>query len=315
MAKITNMEVFRVGRWTDSSGHTRDWSIEDLRKMAGSYDPAAREAPLVVGHPKTNGPAYGWIVNPRVAGDRLVVDVKDAPEAIIQAIREGRYRKRSISVAPDGALRHVGLLGAAPPAVPGLKEIDLAAAEGDEVYEFALYPGESPQSLEDHMSVEAQLLQAQQQVKDLERRIAEFESGAREAEHSASLKAAEAKAVAAEEKAKKAEQDFAAYKTAEIAKSRTARVDALVKSGRILPADKPRVLAFAASLAQAGAEMDFASADGKTEKVGQDEVYLREFEARPANYTGLLDEVATSEHAAPQGGQVDDKPINYANKI
>ena len=51
------------------------------------------------------------------------------------ALKEGRYKKRSISLTPEGKLRHIGFLGAAKPAVKGLADIQFTSPSS-EVYEF-----------------------------------------------------------------------------------------------------------------------------------------------------------------------------------
>ncbi len=117
------IEVFRAGRWTDSSGNTRAWTESDLDRMVAGYDPSEREAPAVIGHPQTNSPAYGWVESLKREGGRLLATFRQVEETFEKMVREGRFKKRSISVFPDGRLRHVGFLGAAAPAVPGLKDI------------------------------------------------------------------------------------------------------------------------------------------------------------------------------------------------
>lgn len=62
---------------------------------------------------------------------------------------------------------------------------------------------------------------------------------------------------------------------------REARVSGLVKDGKVKPADKEKVLAFAAALASQGGSVDFAAPDGKSETISLEERYLRELEARP----------------------------------
>ena len=55
------IEIFRPGRHTDDQGIAHHFSEADVDGMAASYNPALREAPLTVGHPKDNLPAYGWV--------------------------------------------------------------------------------------------------------------------------------------------------------------------------------------------------------------------------------------------------------------
>lgn len=145
-AAVIPVEVLRTGRHVDTSGRTVEFTEKHLDEIASTYDPKAHEAPVVIGHPTTNGPAYGWVRGVRRDGDRLVTDIAFA-EGLTEAIRAGHYRKVSASLyTPSGVgnptpgryhLRHVGLLGAQPPAVKGLKDIELAEHDGSITVEFS----------------------------------------------------------------------------------------------------------------------------------------------------------------------------------
>jgi hypothetical protein len=113
-------EIFRTGTHTDSSGNISDWTEEDLDKIIRLYDPAHHEAPIVIGHPEHDSPAYGWIEALKREGDRLLAKPKQLVEDFKDWVRKGLYKKISIALYPDLALRHVGFLGAVPPAVKGL---------------------------------------------------------------------------------------------------------------------------------------------------------------------------------------------------
>lgn len=130
--------VFRTGVHTDSQGQIRTWTPEDLARIAETYNPALHEAPAVIGHPETNAPAWGWVKGLDVTGDTLNATAELVPE-FEEMVKKGLFKKRSISLYPDGSLRHVGFLGAQPPAVKGLP--DIAFVEGEattiELSEFA----------------------------------------------------------------------------------------------------------------------------------------------------------------------------------
>lgn len=123
------IEVFRTGTWTDSSGNTRTWTEEDLDRIVETYNPREHEAPVVIGHPKDNAPAYGWVEALKRSGDRLLAKIKPTVKEFVDWIRQGLYKKVSISLYPDLSLRHVGFLGANPPAVKGLNPEGLPVPE------------------------------------------------------------------------------------------------------------------------------------------------------------------------------------------
>ena len=65
-------EIFRTGKHTSDKGITNEYTNEDLDKIASNYNPAEHEAPIVIGHPKTNAPAYGWIEKLQRVGNKLI---------------------------------------------------------------------------------------------------------------------------------------------------------------------------------------------------------------------------------------------------
>ncbi|MEI9885919.1 MAG: hypothetical protein WDN08_05345 [Rhizomicrobium sp.] len=81
----------------------------------------------MVGHPSSDAPAYGWAAGLKMDGDRLVADVDQLDPGFAEIVKAGRFKKISPSFyEPDGKgnpkpgayyLRHIGFLGAQPPAV------------------------------------------------------------------------------------------------------------------------------------------------------------------------------------------------------
>lgn len=121
--------VFRTGTHTDSQGDTKTWTEQDLDKIA-AYDPAKHEAPAVIGHPKDNAPAYAWIEGVKREGHMLYVRMKDVVPEFAEMLKKKMFKKRSISLYPDGTLRHVGFLGAMPPAIKGLPDVAFSDGVG-----------------------------------------------------------------------------------------------------------------------------------------------------------------------------------------
>ena len=134
------IEIFKIGEHTASSGNRRLWNESDLDAIVDNYDPKTIEAPLVIGHPKTDDPAYGWVEALKRVGPVLMAKFKQVDPEFAEKVKSGRYKKRSISLLPGNRLRHVGFLGGALPAVEGLAdfsstefEIELIADENEEL--------------------------------------------------------------------------------------------------------------------------------------------------------------------------------------
>lgn len=124
--------VFIGGKQTDNRGREHDGDAL-IDKAIATYDPEYHEAPLTIGHPKDNAPSYGWvkalkkvpimIKKGKEKVNVLMAKCRQVPEEFKNAVKEGLFKKRSASFYPDGRLRHVGFLGAMPPAVKGLADI------------------------------------------------------------------------------------------------------------------------------------------------------------------------------------------------
>lgn len=129
------IDVCRTGQWRDARG--RDVPVDEamldgIVAAHGTQDPA----PVVVGHPAQDAPAYGWVSGLRRKGDRLQAKFRDIAPEFRTAVEAGRYAGRSIAVF-GGALRHVGFLGGRAPAVPGLAPTQFSS-EAETVIAFAM---------------------------------------------------------------------------------------------------------------------------------------------------------------------------------
>ncbi len=130
------VEIFKAGRHISDDGQSLFFSFDDIQDIAQNYSPELREAPLVLGHPQTDGPAQGWVKGLRATEDgRLLMAVKQVAHGFAQMLKEGRFKKRSASFYSPGHpnnptpgkwyLRHVGWLGAQQPAIAGLQDVAL----------------------------------------------------------------------------------------------------------------------------------------------------------------------------------------------
>ncbi|HIF3110303.1 TPA: peptidase [Salmonella enterica] len=140
------IHIFRAGTHTDMHGRRINFSDADLNEIAQSYNPALHEAPVVVGHPKTDAPSYAWVSAVKKDRDGLKAEPRDIDPQFAELVKNRRYSKVSASFyCPESPgnptpgkyyLRHVGFLGAQPPAIKGLKPVSFAEDE-EGVVEFA----------------------------------------------------------------------------------------------------------------------------------------------------------------------------------
>lgn len=124
------IHAFKAGRHTTMGGEVIEFSEADLAATAAAYNPALSRAPLVVGHPKTDDPAQGWVAGLAANERGLFAQADQLDPAFTEAVRAGRYGAVSAKFyrPTDAAnpvpgvwyLRHVGFLGAAAPAIKGL---------------------------------------------------------------------------------------------------------------------------------------------------------------------------------------------------
>lgn len=150
------LHIFKPGKHVAMSGASLNFSESDLAATVRAYDPALHEAPLVIGHPKHDAPAAGWVKSLANSAQGLIAEPHQVAPEFAEQVASGAYKKISASFYhPDSPsnpvpgvyyLRHVGFLGAQPPAVKGLRPIELA--EGEEgVVEFADFGHETSAGL------------------------------------------------------------------------------------------------------------------------------------------------------------------------
>jgi len=127
---MKRIQIFKAGTHKTVSGQDYTFSRANLIATAAAYDPSRYTAPLVLGHPLMDSPAYGRVTGLQVAGDALFAEVQPSPD-LEQKVRDGNYISVSaMFYKPDQAgnpspgvwaLKHVGFLGANPPAVKGMQ--------------------------------------------------------------------------------------------------------------------------------------------------------------------------------------------------
>lgn len=128
---MKTFDIFKPGKHVARSGDSINFSESDVQATIAAYDPAKLEAPIVVGHPKHDMPAYGWVKSLCFAEGTMCAEPHQVDPAFAEMVAAGRFKKVSASFYPPDSpsnpvpgvfyLRHVGFLGAQPPAVKGLR--------------------------------------------------------------------------------------------------------------------------------------------------------------------------------------------------
>lgn len=139
MATAALMHIFKPGRQTTAAGTALEFSHADLAACAAAYDTSKHEAPITVGHPRSDLPAYGWIAGLQATERGLYAQRRQVEPQFAELVRSGRLKKISAAFyAPDSPrnpvpgvyyLRHVAFLGAEPPAVKGLEPVEFSDGE------------------------------------------------------------------------------------------------------------------------------------------------------------------------------------------
>lgn len=307
------VEVFRAGSHTDSKGRAITFSAADLDQMVANHVLGA--APAVVGHPtnhetvkkKSGAPAYAWVESYKREGDLLFAKFADINPAFEMGVKSGAYRNRSLSVFEDPKhgwrVRHVGWLGAEPPAIDGLAPVEFAGDES-ESYEFSA-PGYSlvwgmesiakllrglrerivekegieaadaalPQWHIDSALEAANTARTQFQEADTGRLFSQFTPNTGGSMPITQEQLDAAKAEAAQEATQKAALEFAA-KEAELiqlkaerqAERIAAQINGWKTAGKVLPAEEVGLAEFMGALEDADNEFSFSAADGADAK-------------------------------------------------
>lgn len=282
------VEVFRAGTFTTNAGRKITFTADQVAAIARNYDAATAPAPVVIGHPGDDAPAFGWATafEFTAADTKLHAELDQLAPEFVAAVQAGQYKRISIALFdPDHSAnpkpgeyypRHIGFLGGAAPAVPGLRPVHFAAESATDVVlefdtgdEFA-----DPQESGKLRALARAVADALGGMFDLKpRTLFAARNPSEDPMNDADKKKLED--LTAENARLKADGETRA-KAARAADA-TAFCDGLVKAKKLAPKDSPAlVAAFAAIPAD---EIEF-TADGKTSKESPLAVIRRVLEAR-----------------------------------
>ncbi len=286
---MKTIQIFKPGKHTSSSGVALSFSEADLKASCDAYDPAKHEAPIVIGHPAQDDPAYGWVKGLSFSGGIEAIPHQVDP-AFAEMVQAGRFKKISASFyGPDSPsnpvpgvyyLRHVGFLGAQPPAVKGLRSPEFSDGETgivefgdyDDILNASLWRrfrdwliGEKGLDVADNIIPDYAVSSLEQMANQPDPDDSQAASPSY-TEPKGDIMSAEDKArlTALEEENKRLKAEQAANRIAKINSGNAAFAEGLVKEGRLLPAHKSAMVAALNFLD--GQETTVEFADGDTKK-------------------------------------------------
>lgn len=305
---MKSIHIFKKGTHTSAQGITLDFNEDLLQGAAAAYDASLHEAPIVIGHPTSNGPAFGWISKLEYSDGNIHAIPHQVNADFQEMVQQGAFKKVSASwYLPDSPqnpkpgtlyLRHVGFLGAQPPAIKGLSGINFNEAT-DGVVEFE-EPWQDGWNISTIAGVfkrlrefvidkfsrdEADALVPDYVIDDLNRsaerkmnppepafptnyeendpmKIEELQQQLADAQ--AQLAAVTAERDAAQGRVAQFEEAQKAARKAEI----ESQIDSLIAAGKVLPGNRAQALAFAESLDASGMTAEFGEGDQKQALTG-----------------------------------------------
>jgi len=207
MGTASAIRVIKPGTYTSVEGTKVSFTLADLEAAAAAYDAESDPAPLVIGHPKLDAPAYGWAKELKIEDGELVAvaDPATLEPAFAEAVNAGRYRRISGRFyQPNSAgnpkpgsfyLQHIGFLGAAAPAVKGLGTVSLAEGDGTNLFSIETDNQENQMSDQDRNVAfaerEAEIVRREEAINAQETELSAREQTAAQILHQANVSFAE----------------------------------------------------------------------------------------------------------------------------
>jgi len=131
-------------------------------------------APVVKGHPKSNDPALGWVDKLTRRGNKLFAKIKDLDSGFLNELKNGRFKKVSISLYPDNLLRHIGFLGGASPAVKDLEPASFSEDKDVLENEFSDYTSENDFELIETSKIKEDNDKLKSEINELKQRLGQM---------------------------------------------------------------------------------------------------------------------------------------------
>nr|VFK14980.1 MAG: hypothetical protein BECKLPF1236B_GA0070989_10712 [Candidatus Kentron sp. LPFa] len=243
------LHIFRAGRHATDAGEAIEFSESDIQATAAAYDPGRHEAPVVIGHPRSDSPAQGWVSSLSASPRGLHASLRDVSPEFAERVDRREYAKVSSKFyRPEDpnnptpgvwGLRHVGFVPI--PSLKGLEDPAFAEEDGCVVFSENLAPDDAPES-DPETGADPSRTQTQPETKPASEEekdtVTEQEKAALEAEKARIIQ--EKEALKAENARLKREAETAeAERTARAQAARheanAAFAEDLLKEGRLAP--------------------------------------------------------------------------------
>lgn len=347
MTNPAPIEFFKPGKHVDTSGKVVHVTADHLRATAAAYKPELHDAPLVVGHPKMDDPAYGWVksVQFNEQTQRLEAIPHQVDADFAEIVNDGKYKKVSarfyLPDSPGNPVpgvyypKHIGFLGATPPAVKGLKSVSFADdargtvefADWDQMTIAGLFRSlrdwiiskdgiETADGILPTYQIESLQINAAQDD-DKSRNISFSETSEpgepmtpQEQAQFDALKA-QVQTLTTENQTLTADKQTLTTQVASFAEAQKQTLhlghvsfaEGLIKAGKLLPADKDATVAMLDQLAGNESTVEFGEGDGKQSQTPL-AIYKAQLEKAPVL-------VNFGEHTGA-GGDADDGTVSFA---
>lgn len=266
--EIKRLEIFAAGSWKPGNGKAA-WTVSesDLDSIVGAFSDLSGtnivKPHLKLGHAeaqkwfgqKVGVPTLGWVDRVWREGAKLFADISNVPDALLAMIKGKQYHNVSAEIYPPGVIEHNGktfghvlsaiaLLGAEMPAVK-----DLAGLAAALYNEAPPSPEKAPvtytQGNNIAMFTQEQLDALIEAERHKVRTAVTGEFTAQVADLTTQVAAQTNRAVAAETK-------LSAQAAAFAEQEGTNLIDAAIKAGKLLPAQRDGALAFMKNMSSVG---------------------------------------------------------------
>ncbi|GLX85062.1 hypothetical protein tloyanaT_13140 [Thalassotalea loyana] len=305
---MKKIHIFKPGTHTSANGSTIDFSEDKVKAIVDNYDPTIHEAPIVIGHPSDNIPAFGWIKALSFSDKGIHAEPHQLDPDFSEMVAQGKFKKVSASFyspnSPNNptpgsySLRHVGFLGAQPPAVKGLEPLQFGEEDDELLIEFEeslesawlkqdqaglfrrlrefliekfskedadqVIPSYVVEGMENHAKTEIDNAHNKPNFSDPQQDPIMTE------EEIKALQAENERLTNENQSFSEQIQGFTDRENALKAAERTQKVEKLVAQGRITPAQVPAVTSFMEALAGNDVSVDFGEGDNKTTAKGEE---------------------------------------------